>query len=49
MGELSKTKSDKFTLFTFWMTICIVCYHAAPHLLIMASMGGGTIDTFLKR
>lgn len=40
MGELSKTKSDKFTLFTFWMTICIVCYHAAPHLLIMASMGG---------
>ncbi len=40
MGELSKNKSDQFTLFTFWMTICIVCYHAAPHLLIMASMGG---------
>lgn len=47
MGELSKNKSDQFTLFTFWMTICIVCYHAAPHLLIMASMGG-TIETFLK-
>lgn len=40
MGDLSKIKSDKFTFYTFQMTLCIVFYHTAPHLLIMAGMGG---------
>lgn len=40
MGKMSKIKSEKFTFFTFWMTICIIVYHTAPHLLVMAGMGG---------
>ena len=40
MGKMSKIKSEKFTFFTFWMTICIIVYHTAPLLLVMAGMGG---------
>lgn len=36
---------DKMIFYSFWMTILIVTYHLAPHLIELSDFNGGVPET----
>lgn len=39
---------DKMIFYSFWMTILIVTYHLAPHLIELSDFNGGYLRQFFE-